>query len=172
MSEGDAGELVRLAFAKQAPAFSAMGPVGPNLSAEDREDTFHEALLALRDAAMRTGPVVDSWDSWLFGVCRNKAAAVIRRNILENEGRGELEDAEPDSFEDPTFDAALATDPKAELGRHLRNLDPMYRVPLEMKLGGATYDEIAETLGLATATVRQRACRGRLKLWQQFTAEG
>ena len=47
-------------------------------------------------------------------------------------------------------------------------LNPTYRDPLRMKLGGATYAEIAETFEITVVTARQRISRAVRQVAEQL----
>ncbi len=136
---------------------------------EDAEDAAQEVFLKAY-----TGLASFRGDSklsvWLYRITGNVCTDMLRRRRETVSLSQENDEGEPLELElpDVRFDpVALAErhDLRERIGAALQALPPEAReILLLRELGGASYDEIAETLGLDLGTVKSRIFRARKKL--------
>ena len=138
-------------------------------SREDAEDAAQETFLkAFTSLGSFRG---DSRLSvWLYRIAFNVCTDLLRRRKEAVSLSSEDEDGQTQELElpDERFDpAALAErkDLREQVGRALGQLPTEAREILVLReLGGASYEEIAQTLGLDIGTVKSRIFRARKKL--------
>ena len=136
---------------------------------EDAEDAAQEVFLKAY-----TGLASFRGDSklsvWLYRITGNVCTDMLRRRRETVSLSQENDEGEPLELElpDERFDPAALTERKdlrERIGAALNALPPEAReILLLRELGGASYDEIAETLGLDLGTVKSRIFRARKKL--------
>lgn len=133
------------------------------------EDVVQEAVIkAWRAAPSWRGD--GSMRSWALSICHNTAVSMLRR----------IRDEAHDPFDFPersraTDDVERSADGRAELerlGRALDALDPLSRSILVLRdVEAMTYEQIAETLGVALPTVKTRLLRARRALSHEVREE-
>jgi RNA polymerase sigma-70 factor (ECF subfamily) len=134
-------------------------------TAEEADDVVQDALVtAWKDMGkLRDGAAVKAW---LMRIVANRAVDSGRRrkshgNVDDQTG---LVDGKPTPEQ-----AAVAGSAREALGRALARLPEEQRRCWVLKeFGGQSYEEIAETLGIGTASVRGRLARARTTLVKEM----
>lgn len=148
----------------------AVGRVGVHEAEDVVADTFVRAL-SLRHRYRYDRP---NALPWLFGVAANIVRERRRRMARAHRAHRRLAGRRPvdvDTLEQipDRVDAALVSD---ALARALATLsDADYRTFMLVTLGGLTYQEAADDLGIPIGTVRSRLARVRTRLGEQLDAE-
>jgi len=122
------------------------------LDETDADDVAQDVLIAVAEhIGSYRGEA--RFTTWLHGVARNKAIAFLRRKNDTAALRDEQSDAVRISSMIATrsvLDAALAAIP-----------DPYREAVVLRDIGGLSYEEVSERLGVKLNTVRTRIARGR-----------
>lgn len=159
-------ELISWALTLKATAYAAIGPIGPNLTQEDKEDLFQDALevLAARAKSADEALRVVHWKPWFLKVNRNKAAAHITKRSKER-ARLVPDFDQTQIPDDSTVDSGSDRSPEIhQIQQAMKRLEPNHRQPLEMRLSGCTNDDIAQILGITPAAARKRISRATKQL--------
>ena len=165
--KGDSAAFEDIVRAHEATVYRlALRQLG---SREDAEDAAQEVFLKAY-----TGLASFRGDSklsvWLYRITGNVCTDILRRRRETVSLSQENDEGEPLELElpDERFDPVALTERKdlrERIGAALNALPPEAReILLLRELGGASYDEIAETLGLDLGTVKSRIFRARKKL--------
>ena len=165
--KGDSAAFEDIVRANEATVYRlALRQLG---NREDAEDAAQEVFLKAY-----TGLASFRGDSklsvWLYRITGNVCTDMLRRRRETVSLSQENDEGEPLELElpDERFDPAALTERKdlrERIGAALNALPPEAReILLLRELGGASYDEIAETLGLDLGTVKSRIFRARKKL--------
>ena len=122
-----------------------------------------------------------AFSTWLYRLTTNVALDFLRkrkrrasREIPMSALGGDGEAAPPDIPDPDTPERALERSVLREsLQEALDTLTPEHRqILLLREIGGLSYEEIAESLGLETGTVKSRLARAREQMRVQLTASG
>lgn len=127
-----------------------------------------EALVRVYLKAGRYRPLA-TVSTWIFTIAENclrnhwRRQARTRDHLIIDPSPVD-EDAmpvdPPDPLADPSRDAEWA-ELNDQIAAAMATIPPHYRVALELKADGLTYDEITEVLGIPLGTVRSRIFRAR-----------
>jgi RNA polymerase sigma-70 factor (ECF subfamily) len=126
----------------------------------DVDDLVHETITAALKALRTRKDTIANFEGWLFRTARNLRVSEIRRR---SRARSEpIEAAAPRVASD-------STDVEREERRRLLwegigKLPRKYRVPLELRINGLSYKQIAEKLGSSVSTVGVWLYRARRML--------
>jgi RNA polymerase sigma-70 factor, ECF subfamily len=121
------------------------------------EEVVREAFLSLWRCTRSNPAEVEALGPPLYALVHQKAAAICREEGARG-GVGRPADAcpPPDDGDDPAAGPAARPAGRRVL-EAVDRLDPGYREALQLAyLGGLTYGEIAETLGVPEATAKRR----------------
>ena len=124
------------------------------------EELFQEVFLAVW-TGRRTYEYPRPFRPWLFGIALNKCRAHFRRPALspvmvDDESAGPLVAAGPSPVE-----AAIASETARLVAAAVVRLPPGQRTVLVLRIwNGLSYGKIAETMGVAPATVRSHMFHG------------
>lgn len=149
----------------------AAGRVGPVEAEDVVAETFVRAF-ALRARYRDDRPHALPW---LFGVAANVIRERRRRSSRAHRAHRRLAGHRPvetDTLDlvPERVDAASASPALAGALESLSDAD--YRTLMLVTLGGLTYQETADELGIPIGTVRSRIARARARLGEQLGAEG
>jgi RNA polymerase sigma-70 factor (ECF subfamily) len=152
------------------------------------QDTFHQALRSI-DAARKTSGEQFHAKAWLLSIALNTVRMQRRRRTIfrfipfshmrdEKQTESETLSAQAAPVQ-PIGYGATATEDPAELiaeqdavRRTMAKLAEQYRVCLLLSIvGGLAISEIAESLGMKEAAVRQRLARARKQFQQVYAQE-
>ena len=127
-------------------------------------DTYERALRAWDRYADR-----GNLKSWLMAIMHNLFIDRCRKGKRgpKTEGIDEHEVAAPE----PAAPPAWADVTSAQVARALDELGDEFRAVYDLHVAGRSYDEIAQTLGIAKATVGTRLLRARKKLKEVLVRE-
>jgi RNA polymerase sigma-70 factor, ECF subfamily len=134
-------------------------------SAADADDVVQDALIvAWHQLATLAEPA--KVRSWLTSIVSRKATDLFRAR----KPSAELDDERPDDAPDPERRAITSSRLDA-LGAVLASLPDGQRECWVLKeMGGYSYDEIAEQLGITPTTVRGKLARARATVIQEMEA--
>ena len=120
------------------------------------------------------------FSTWVFRLTYNTCLDALRRRqrgqvlslTREDDGDGERQAEVLDPSPGP--EEALLKKERAEiLRREMEKLSEKLRAPLVMReLGGCSYEEIANALGISVGTVKSRIARARENLAEALVREG
>jgi RNA polymerase sigma-70 factor, ECF subfamily len=132
-------------------------------SPEEAEDVTQLAFLnAYR--ALKHGGEPEQPRAWLLAIARN----VARRRYRSRAGRPVEVELDPELVAAPEHDGPTGTEIREALAR----LRPNYRAVLVLReIGGLSYAETAETLGLSVSAVETLLFRARRALREELTRE-
>ncbi len=154
------------------------------------QDTFHQALRSI-DAARKTSGEQFHAKAWLLSIALNTVRMQRRRRTIfrfipfshmqkgkQTETESETLSAQAASVQPVGYGATVTEDP-AELiaeqdavRRTMAKLAEPFRVCLLLSIiGGLSISEIAESLDMKEAAVRQRLARARKQFQQVYTQE-
>jgi RNA polymerase sigma factor (sigma-70 family) len=133
----------------------------------DARDALQEAYLKALDNWVIVGGLTDSQrHGWIARTLTNEILQMWRRPHRSREAGAPDEDAAPHGW----TDAADAAHHKDTLRRTCQAISQIGRRPGEVValyyLGGYEMTEIAELLGITTATVRVHLHTGRMRFWE------
>lgn len=155
------------------------------------QDTFHQALRSIDDARKTSGEQFHA-KAWLLRIALNTVRMQRRRRAIfrfipfshmQQEGKQAETESETLSAQaapvQPIGYGATETDDPAELiaeqdavQRTMAKLTEQYRVCLLLSIvGGLSINEIAESLDMKEAAVRQRLVRARKQFQQVYAQE-
>ena len=121
------------------------------------EDAVQEVFLTLWQKAALFSPGSGSAEAWLFTVTRHKVFDILRAQ------RSTKEDADPDLERWPVSDVQAGSDVEdsISLQKALSMLPTDQQMPIRLAyLGGLTYEEAAQRLGLPLGTLKSRVRSG------------
>lgn len=129
---------------------------------DDAEDVTQAAFLNAYRALQR-GSEPEKPRAWLFTIAQN----VTRRRFRSRAAHPYEVELDPNAHVAPQSDAPSA----AEIRDALRRLRPNQRAVIVLReIGGLSYAEIAETLGLSVSAVETLLFRSRRALREELTA--
>ena len=129
---------------------------------DDAEDVTQAAFLNAYRALQR-GSEPEKPRAWLFTIAQN----VTRRRFRSRAAHPYEVELDPDALVAPQSDAPSA----AEIRDALRRLRPNQRAVIVLReIGGLSYAEIAETLGLSVSAVETLLFRSRRALREELAA--
>ncbi len=129
---------------------------------DDAEDVTQTAFLNAYRALQR-GSQPEKPRPWLFTIAQN----VTRRRFRSRAARPYEVELDPDALVAPQSEAPSA----AEIRDALRRLRPNQRAVIVLReIGGLSYAEIAETLGLSVSAVETLLFRSRRALREELAA--
>lgn len=132
-------------------------------NADDAEDVTQTAFLNAYRALQR-GDEPEKPRAWLFTIAQN----VARRRFRARAARPQEVELDPDVVMAPVAEGPTA----GEIREALQRLRPNHRAVIVLReIGGFSYAEIAETLGLTVAAVETLLFRARRALREQLTVE-
>lgn len=132
------------------------------------EDVLQEVFLYVAENFSRL-PTDDCHKMARYLVISGRARAVTMLRRRQREIPAEFDDDALGEDGGPLpDDLTVSSDQAARLLRLVAELKPIYRDPLELLIQGMSYRQIAESLNLAEATVRQRVARARKILWKEL----
>lgn len=122
------------------------------LDETDADDVAQDVLIAVAEH-IGSYRGESHFTTWLHGVARNKAIAFLRRK----NDTASLRDTEGDSAR---ISSVIAT--RSVLDAAIAAIPDPYREAVVLRdIGGLTYEEVSERLGVKLNTVRTRIARGR-----------
>lgn len=161
---GDREAFGKLALKYQDRVFNLALPIvgNPEDALDVTQETFVQALTHLEGFRRSS-----RFYTWLYRIAYNCAVGALRRRRRTTSIDAFVEEF-GDSFE-ADIDAPDAQSRRADdarvLNAALQRLPDEYREPLSLReIQGASYDEIAEALGVPIGTVRSRLHRARAAL--------
>ena len=139
----------------------------PTRAEEVAQDTF----LALWRRPGAFDPTRGSLQTFLFGVARNKAVDVVRREESLRRTRDSL--AAEMAVVPEAASGTAAVEERAQVRDALLQLSPVQREALVLAyFGGRTYREVAQELGIPEGTAKTRMRDGLLRLRELMGAKG
>ncbi|MBE6992168.1 MAG: sigma-70 family RNA polymerase sigma factor [Ruminococcaceae bacterium] len=145
----------------------------------DAEDLAQEAFLRIWRGL--EGFNMDSkFSTWAYRLTTNVCIDFLRKEKKNNNVSLFTEDDDGEESELEIADERYSPQQKLEqdqlrqtVDRAMNSLDPQYRQILTLReLGGLSYDEIAQQLGLKEGTVKSRIARAREQMRKLLTADG
>lgn len=175
--DGDVNEYEKLVLEYQKNVYNlALRMTG---NAEDAADMAQEAFIkAYNSLASYRGD--SRFSVWLYRIVSNvcldflrarKRRQTVSLSVVDDEGEEtELEISDESASPEKLLERSMTRD---AVRRGLQELAPEYRQILILReLQGMSYDEIAETLGLESGTVKSRIFRARKKLCSFLVRDG
>lgn len=175
--DGDVNEYEKLVLEYQKNVYNlALRMTG---NAEDAADMAQEAFIkAYNSLASYRGD--SRFSVWLYRIVSNvcldflrarKRRQTVSLSVVDDEGEEtELEISDESASPEKLMERSMTRD---AVRRGLQELTPEYRQILILReLQGMSYDEIAETLGLESGTVKSRIFRARKKLCTFLVRDG
>ncbi len=175
--DGDVNEYEKLVLEYQKNVYNlALRMTG---NAEDAADMAQEAFIkAYNSLASYRGD--SRFSVWLYRIVSNvcldflrarKRRQTVSLSVVDDEGEEtELEISDESASPEKLLERSMTRD---AVRRGLQELTPEYRQILILReLQGMSYDEIAETLGLESGTVKSRIFRARKKLCTFLVRDG
>lgn len=175
--DGDVNEYEKLVLEYQKNVYNlALRMTG---DAEDAADMAQEAFIkAYNSLASYRGD--SKFSVWLYRIVSNvcldflrarKRRQTVSLSVVDDEGEEtELEISDESASPEKLMERSMTRD---AVRRGLQELTPEYRQILILReLQGMSYDEIAETLGLESGTVKSRIFRARKKLCTFLVRDG
>lgn len=175
--DGDVNEYEKLVLEYQKNVYNlALRMTG---NAEDAADMAQEAFIkAYNSLASYRGD--SRFSVWLYRIVSNvcldflrarKRRQTVPLSVVDDEGEEtELEISDESASPEKLMERSMTRD---AVRRGLQELTPEYRQILILReLQGMSYDEIAETLGLESGTVKSRIFRARKKLCTFLVRDG
>lgn len=175
--DGDVNEYEKLVLEYQKNVYNlALRMTG---DAEDAADMAQEAFIkAYNSLASYRGD--SRFSVWLYRIVSNVCLDFLRArkrrqtmslSVVDDEGEEtELEISDESASPEKLLERSMTRD---AVRRGLQELTPEYRQILILReLQGMSYDEIAETLGLESGTVKSRIFRARKKLCTFLVRDG
>lgn len=175
--DGDVNEYEKLVLEYQKNVYNlALRMTG---DAEDAADMAQEAFIkAYNSLASYRGD--SRFSVWLYRIVSNVCLDFLRArkrrqtmslSVVDDEGEEtELEISDESASPEKLLERSMTRD---AVRRGLQELTPEYRQILILReLQGMSYDEIAETLGLESGTVKSRIFRARKKLCSFLVRDG
>ncbi len=175
--DGDVNEYEKLVLEYQKNVYNlALRMTG---DAEDAADMAQEAFIkAYNSLASYRGD--SKFSVWLYRIVSNvcldflrarKRRQTVSLSVVDDEGEEtELEISDESASPEKLLERSMTRD---AVRRGLQELTPEYRQILILReLQGMSYDEIAETLGLESGTVKSRIFRARKKLCSFLVRDG
>lgn len=175
--DGDVNEYEKLVLEYQKNVYNlALRMTG---DAEDAADMAQEAFIkAYNSLASYRGD--SKFSVWLYRIVSNVCLDFLRArkrrqtmslSVVDDEGEEtELEISDESASPEKLLERSMTRD---AVRRGLQELTPEYRQILILReLQGMSYDEIAETLGLESGTVKSRIFRARKKLCTFLVRDG
>lgn len=175
--DGDVNEYEKLVLEYQKNVYNlALRMTG---DAEDAADMAQEAFIkAYNSLASYRGD--SRFSVWLYRIVSNvcldflrarKRRQTVSLSVVDDEGEEtELEISDESASPEKLLERSMTRD---AVRRGLQELTPEYRQILILReLQGMSYDEIAETLGLESGTVKSRIFRARKKLCSFLIRDG
>lgn len=175
--DGDVNEYEKLVLEYQKNVYNlALRMTG---DAEDAADMAQEAFIkAYNSLASYRGD--SRFSVWLYRIVSNvcldflrarKRRQTVSLSVVDDEGEEtELEISDESASPEKLLERSMTRD---AVRRGLQELTPEYRQILILReLQGMSYDEIAETLGLESGTVKSRIFRARKKLCSFLVRDG
>ena len=175
--DGDVNEYEKLVLEYQKNVYNlALRMTG---DAEDAADMTQEAFIkAYNSLASYRGD--SKFSVWLYRIVSNvcldflrarKRRQTVSLSVVDDEGEEtELEISDESASPEKLLERSMTRD---AVRRGLQELTPEYRQILILReLQGMSYDEIAETLGLESGTVKSRIFRARRKLCTFLVRDG
>ena len=175
--DGNADEYEKLVLEYQKNVYNlALRMTG---DAEDAADMAQEAFIkAYNSLASYRGD--SRFSVWLYRIVSNvcldflrarKRRQTVSLSVVDDEGEEtELEISDESASPEKLLERSMTRD---AVRRGLQELTPEYRQILILReLQGMSYDEIAETLGLESGTVKSRIFRARKKLCTFLVRDG
>ncbi len=175
--DGDVNEYEKLVLEYQKNVYNlALRMTG---DAEDAADMAQEAFIkAYNSLASYRGD--SKFSVWLYRIVSNvcldflrarKRRQTVSLSVVDDEGEEtELEISDESASPEKLLERSMTRD---AVRRGLQELTPEYRQILILReLQGMSYDEIAETLGLESGTVKSRIFRARKKLCTFLVRDG
>ena len=175
--DGDVNEYEKLVLEYQKNVYNlALRMTG---DAEDAADMAQEAFIkAYNSLASYRGD--SRFSVWLYRIVSNvcldflrarKRRQTVSLSVVDDEGEEtELEISDESASPEKLMERSMTRD---AVRRGLQELTPEYRQILILReLQGMSYDEIAETLGLESGTVKSRIFRARKKLCSFLVRDG
>lgn len=175
--DGDVNEYEKLVLEYQKNVYNlALRMTG---DAEDAADMAQEAFIkAYNSLASYRGD--SRFSVWLYRIVSNvcldflrarKRRQTVSLSVVDDEGEEtELEISDESASPEKLLERSMTRD---AVRRGLQELTPEYRQILILReLQGMSYDEIAETLGLESGTVKSRIFRARKKLCTFLVRDG
>lgn len=175
--DGDVNEYEKLVLEYQKNVYNlALRMTG---DAEDAADMTQEAFIkAYNSLASYRGD--SKFSVWLYRIVSNvcldflrarKRRQTVSLSVVDDEGEEtELEISDESASPEKLLERSMTRD---AVRRGLQELTPEYRQILILReLQGMSYDEIAETLGLESGTVKSRIFRARKKLCTFLVRDG
>lgn len=175
--DGDVNEYEKLVLEYQKNVYNlALRMTG---NAEDAADMAQEAFIkAYNSLASYRGD--SRFSVWLYRIVSNvcldflrarKRRQTVSLSVVDDEGEEtELMISDESASPEKLMERSMTRD---AVRRGLQELTPEYRQILILReLQGMSYDEIAETLGLESGTVKSRIFRARKKLCTFLVRDG
>ena len=178
MHEADEHQQGEDAFARYVlPELEVLARVAFSITRNnaDAEDLVQETLLCAYRA-------IDRFDgahprAWLFTIMRNAEAKRHRRRrpqlLRDPDQAGRMEAADPRSGVASPEEVVVGAEFDAVVAQCLASLPERHRQVVELvDIGGLSYAEAAEAIGVPVGTVMSRLHRARVRIRQRLTAAG
>lgn len=159
MIDSEVRKLLKWARSRKATCIAAMVATTPHVSADCRERCFEDALVSIGSLAAKADPQVESWGTELIDICVKRLEEIIDQNqghkhYNESKKRRATEEIQADG-------GSVRHMQKLQIRTAIRELEPKLRTALELKLSGASYEEIANFLHISPEDAKNRVSRAR-----------
>jgi RNA polymerase sigma-70 factor, ECF subfamily len=156
VQRGDARAFEAVYDRHGSAAFSLAYRIAGNRSAA--EDIVQEAFLSVWRSAVRYEPERGNLRSWLLSVVHNRAIDSIRRSVVHDRRRADVEGLEERKAAPELTDAeALRREEAHEVRSAMERLPADQLKVVELAyFGGFTHSQIADMLGMPLGTVKGR----------------
>lgn len=175
--KGDAAAFEQLVELHSARIYSiALRMVG---DPTDAEDLAQEAFLRIW-RSLDSFNMDAKFSTWAYRLTTNVCIDFLRKEKKNNTVPLFTEDDDGEETELPVADERYSPEQQLQqqelrrsVNEAMEQLDPQYRQILSMReLGGLSYDEIAEQLGLKAGTVKSRISRAREQMRKLLLSSG